>query len=300
MQIGPSVVELRERKSKFIEPFWRRKKPAGVLCSQFYELKWANGCIHDCQYCYLLGTARGMWRKKEIIFTNTDALEQEVETFLKTVEKPTVLHTGEIADSLAVPGSEELMSKLISKFAKQKRHKLLLLTKSDNVDHLLNLEHERMTVVGFSVNPELIAKKYELLAPPPERRLEAAEKCIEAEYPVMMRIDPVIPISGWPEIYNELFERIKSMKLHGVVLGTLRAFPTLMRFLPSELRSMVTDKEIDRRFHIPRKLRLEIYREGFKSLKFTNMGVCKETGFLWAELKKEFPDKKFFCNCNCR
>jgi len=299
MHIGHGAIEFRERKSKFVEPFWRKKKPTGVLCCQFHELKWANGCIYDCQYCYLLGTARGTWRRKETIFTNTDVLEQEVEILLRTAEKPTVLHTGEIADSLAVPESEELMAKLTLKFAKQKKHKLLLLTKSDNVDHLLNLEHEKMTVVGFSVNPELIAKKYELLAPPPRRRLVAAEKCIEAGYPVMIRVDPIIPVIGWLEIYKELFEVIDSMALNGVVLGTLRAFPTLMRFLPSELKSMLTDKEIDGRLHLPRKLRLEIYREGFSALKFTNIGVCKETGLIWAELKKEFQDKKFFCNCNC-
>jgi len=299
VQLGDCTLEFRERKSKFLTPFWRQKKPAGVLCCQFYELKWANGCIHDCQYCYLLGTSRGMWRKREIVFTNTDALEREVDLFLRTAAKPTVLHTGEIADSLAAPGSERLMSRLILKFARQDRHKLLLLTKSDNVESLLGLDHGKMTVVGFSVNPEPIAKTYELLAPPPEKRLRAAEKCVEAGYSVMIRIDPIIPVEGWVDFYGELYERVNSMKLHGVVLGTLRGFPTLMRFLPTELRAMLKEKEIDGRLHVPRKLRLDVYREGFRNLDFIRMGVCKETGFLWAELKKEFQDKRFFCNCNC-
>ncbi len=148
-------LKIRHRESQFITPFWKNgNKPSGVLCCQFYEAKWSNGCVYECDYCYLKGTFRWQkWKGREqTIFSNVDKLFEEVEEFL-TLEKPMVLHTGEVADSLAVPGSEEIMSRLVERFGKQDKHTLLLLTKSNNINQLLDVRHNRMTVIGFSINP---------------------------------------------------------------------------------------------------------------------------------------------------
>ena len=277
---GNSTVVWKTRKSKFISPFWQgNEKPEGVLCFPFYEAKFSNGCLYACEYCYLKGTFRYTnWKgRDQTVFTNIHDLLNEVEKFMK-IEKPSVLHTGEVADSLAVEGSEEVMKVLISRFAEQDRHTLLILTKSDNVSKLLNLNHMRRTVIGFSINPSIIAERYELEAAPTEKRLIAARKCIESGYKVLIRVDPMIPIKNWQYHYIKLFNELNEMNLYGVVVGTLRAFPSLKLTMSNELRILLNHRDVDGRFHLSTELRWEMYKLAFSVLKSKRLGICKESG----------------------
>jgi spore photoproduct lyase len=61
----------------------------------------------------------------------------------------------------------------VKRFGKQNKHTLLLLTKSSNVNGLLKLKHNGMTVVGFSINPQAIVSKYELGTSATNDRLDA-------------------------------------------------------------------------------------------------------------------------------
>jgi len=294
------VIKVRNRKSRFIKPFWKPgRKPAGVVCGQFYELIWSNGCPYSCEYCYLKGTFRiqGWNGREQVIFENQEKMWREIEKFLMKAESY-VLHTGELCDSLAAPGSENLMANLIERFGDQSIHTLLILTKSDNVDSLLDLEHNGRTVIGFSINPEPVAERFEIGAASPKERLGAAEKCIDAGYPVIVRVDPMIPTKGWELLYAQLFERLNQMELKGIVVGTIRAYPGLMNKISEELRSMLTTKGEDGRYHLPTDLRMQMYRSAFSQLRFDHVGICKESGAVWGALAKEFK-KKFVCNCTC-
>ena len=295
-----STVKVRPRKSQFITPFWADgKKPVGVLCCQFHEAKWSNGCMYKCNYCYLKGTFR--WQRwkggEQTIFSNIEEFFEEVEDFLK-LEKPDVLHTGEVADSLAVPGSERIMAQLVERFGKQNKHTLLLLTKSNNVDALLDLDHNRMTVIGFSINPPAVARDFEKGAATTNQRLRAAQRCIDAGYKVMVRVDPMIPVKGWKRQYLALFNKLNDMELYGVVVGTLRAFSGLKPMMSKELRDMLEVREADRRWHLEQTLRDEMYALAFQTLKAERMGLCKESGEMWAKLGMKYGFRKFICNCH--
>ncbi|HEV8405514.1 MAG TPA: radical SAM protein [Nitrososphaera sp.] len=295
-----SGVLVRDRKSKFITPFWEKgKKPDGVLCCQFYEAKWSNGCMYDCGYCYLRGTFRWQeWNGREqTIFSNVGELFREVDEFLKQ-ERPTVLHTGEVSDSLAVPGSEKIMAKLIEKFAQQDKHTLLLLTKSNNIKELLDLKHNRRTVIAFSINPASIARRFEKGAASTDDRLRAAKQCIKSGYKVMVRVDPMIPVKGWRQQYKGLFNQLNKLQLYGVVVGTLRAFSGLKPKMTKELSNMLEVREKDRRWHLEQELRDEMYSLAFSTLNAERMGLCKEAGRTWGLLGKKYGYRKFICNCH--
>lgn len=308
-------VKSRERKSKFIKPYWGKDKPkpAGVLCFPFHEAAWSNGCLANCDYCYLKGTFRygldydgsnnqqGWNGHEQVVFSNVEDLYAEAEKFLSTQDKPTILHTGELADSLIVPGSEKIMSRLITRFGQQDKHTLLLLTKSDNVDALLNLEHNGRTVAGFSINASPVADLYEQGTAPTWRRIEAAKKCIRAGYRVLARIDPMIPIPNWQAAYSELFERINElteMGLYGVVVGTLRGYEATRRAMPVDLKSMLMHRDIDKRYHIDEETRDAMYGLAFRTLKSKQMGVCKESGEMWGRLISTHGPRNFVCNCH--
>jgi spore photoproduct lyase len=298
--MSQSNVYWKSRKSKFINPFWKEGgKPEGVLCFPFYEAKFSNGCLYACEYCYLKGTFRYInWNGwQQTVFTNIHDLLAELEEFMK-VDKPSVLHTGEVADSLAVRGSEEIMATLIERFAKQDKHTLLILTKSDNVDELLTLNHNGRTVIGFSINPSSISERYELEAPSTENRFKAAIKCINAGYKVMLRVDPMIPVQNWRYHYTNLFNKLNTMNLYGVVVGTLRAFPNLKSTMSDELKALLTHKDVDGRYHIPYELRWEMYKLAISVLKLKRIGICKESGQVWARIQNEIGHREFICNCH--
>jgi len=299
-QLPLPVINTRERKAKFVKEFWQKEKPVGVLCCKFSELIWSNGCPYGCDYCYLKGTFRVQkWNGfEQTIFSNSTEMWKEIEDFLKK-EESSILHTGELADSLAAPGAPEIMADIVTRFGMQSRHTLLLLTKSDNVDALLSAKHNGMTVVGFSINPQPIVRKYELGTASTRKRMQAARKCVKAGYPVMVRVDPMIPVPGWKKYYSELFAELNKIDLRGVVVGTLRAYPGLAFRISKELRSMLKNKDIDGRYHIDANIRNEMYEFAFSRIKAKRMGICKESGEMWGQLSKKHS-KRFICNCRCQ
>lgn len=214
------------------------------------------------------------------------------------LEKLYVLRTHEVSGSLTVPGSEATMGELIARFGAQDRHTLLILTKSNNVDSLLELRHRGRTVIGFSINPPKITERYEVGAASSDARLEAAQRCIHAGYKVMVRVDPMIPAPGWRAQYASLLSALNEMRLHGIVVATLRAYPGLLHTLSPPLQATLIERGIDGRWHLKKPTRESMYHFAFNTLKFERMGVYKETGARWTGLVKRYEPKKPFCNCN--
>jgi spore photoproduct lyase len=100
---------------------------------------------------------------------------------------------------------------------------LFMLTKSDNVDHILNLPHKGHTIVAWSINNEMVSRKFEVGAPPFKRRLEAAHKVQDAGYPLRIRLDPIFPFDGWKNAYSETIEKIfDRVSPERITIGTLR------------------------------------------------------------------------------
>jgi len=222
---------------------------------------------------------------------------REVTRFLATPGHK-VLHSGELSDSLAAPGSFERLRPVIEQFAHQDRHRLLLLTKSSRVDALLAVNPSEQVFVGFSVNPPLIADMFEHGTASPSKRLEAAEKCAEAGYPVLLRLDPMIPVDGWEDVYGSFIDDLNAIDAAGVAVGTIRAFPrlrTISNFKP--FRPMLTEREFDGRWRLSEDLRFRMYDFALSKLRAKNVGICKESGAtVWAPLAAKHH-KRFMCNC---
>jgi len=287
LEKGKILYRTRQRKSNFIRLF--NKTVKGIVCPSFWLLAWADGCPYHCTYCYLQGTFRG--KTEPTVFTNLEKLFRELEVWLKD-PKPKILNTGELTDSLAI--TSEVMVKLIERFAKQRTHKLLLVTKSDRVDEILNLEHNNQTIVSFSLNAFSVAEKFEVDAPHPKKRLKAAWKCKEAGYVVRVRIDPMIPVSGWVEEYEELAEEVNSLNPERVTLGSLRFYPVVKVFSRRDhsVFSFASEKTVDGRWRLPQPVRLEMYGTMLRKLKVRPVSLCKETTYVVKTLRLQQK-----CNC---
>lgn len=190
-------------------------EPTDVVCPHFLELKWAYGCPFDCSWCYLKGTFRFRPEGIKPVIKDYAKIEQHVKEFLSVethshASLPSeILNTGEIADSLMWENGYKPFSKfIIPLFESQNKHKVLFLTKSINIKNLLEIEPHKQTIISFSLNADKVAKKWEKKAPLVSKRIEAASRLAKAGYEVRVRIDPMVPISGWQESYIELIDQI--------------------------------------------------------------------------------------------
>jgi len=272
-----------------------------VICPHFIELKWAYGCPFDCAWCYLKGTFRFHPTKTKPVIKDYAKVELHTRRFLEEVKTPEILNTGEIADSLMAEGTSQPFSRfIIPIFEEQNRHKVLFVTKSDNVKHLLEINPHNQVIMSFSLNADEVAKRWEKGAPPVERRIEAGRKLSEANYEVRVRIDPMVPVEDWNIHYTGLIEQIFSnFTPSRITLGSLRGLQTTVN--GSTDRSWVEylkeksnwGKKIDfkTRYDMYSKI-INYLRERFN---YSEVALCKETVAMWGRLGMDY--KKIKCNC---
>jgi len=233
------------------------KTPEGIVCPHFWVLSWARGCPYACSYCYLALTHRFHGNRPR--FYPWGQTERAIDKFFKTHSEPTLLNTGELADSLMNP---ELMEKICDKFETQTTHKVLLLSKGCRFDnynalditegtaiHFLATKKYKQAVVSFSVNAHEFAVHYEKRTPNIYWRLSAAYVLQCAGYEVRLRIDPIIPVKppnvanySWKTAYRDLVKFIlKTMFVTParITLGTPRWFPALPYWLKRDKRRWI-------------------------------------------------------------
>jgi len=103
--------------------------------------------------------------------------------------------------------------------------KLQIITKSDLVtrDMVLLSKVPSMVSITITTDNDEIAKLIEPHAPPPSKRLKAAETLIEKDIPVTTHIDPVIPyLNDNPQ---SLMEAIAAIGVKHVTSSTLKLTP---------------------------------------------------------------------------
>jgi spore photoproduct lyase len=281
-------IKFRRRVSNFIRLF--KENRMDVVCPGFWLLAWANGCPYHCDYCFLQGTFRG--ETGPVVFINIEDMLRELSKWFKKNNGLKILNAGELSDSLAI--TDRIIKILIQIFGEQNRNKLLLLTKSDKINGILDLPHNKQTIISFSINPPEVAERFEADAPSPDRRIAAALKCMKAGYRVRIRIDPIIPVENWMDFYGRLAEKIKKINPERVTLGCLRLFPAVKAFSlrDKSIFNYATERTADGRFRPPENLRIKIYRFLLSKLKGLEVGVCKETWTVFKALN--LPLK---CNC---
>ena len=295
----------RARKTPFIHKMEKstrnRVSLNSVVCPSYYVLSHANGCPYRCDYCCLQLPLKNV--RTPIVFANQEKLIEEVKAFLRRNE-PQVLSAGESSDSLALKAHARLFCRLIPLFARQdedrlfpkeRPHKLLLVTKSTNVEPLLAIEEKRHTVISFSLNAPEVAAQYEHGAPHPFERLKAAVACKQAGYEVRLRIDPILPVDQWQQQYLPLIQLLrrelassKDLGQTRITLGTIRHNPGLRDCAVRRGRkgsvfdAAVSQDGADGRFRLPVEQRSQIYGWFTQELESNaSIALCKETNEVW-------------------
>jgi len=196
-----------------------------LICPHFKRLKLAsNGCFYRCDWCYLKLTIRGQ-RPFISVHVQYEKIKETLRWALAATNSPVFFNSGELADSLSLEHLTRAGQTFIPWFGQswRKNGYLFMLTKSDNVEDILNLPHNGHTVIAWSINNDLVSRKFEIGAPSFERRLQAAWKVQQAGYPLRLRLDPIVPFDGWEKAYAGTVERIfQKVAPERITLGTLR------------------------------------------------------------------------------
>lgn len=195
-------------------------------------------CKYDCEYCYLQYYFQ---TKVPVIFVNRDEVLIKIEELLNSFDNP-YFHVGEVCDALAFDDLTEFSLGIVSLFNKHLNGTVEFRTKSTNVDNLISIEDPPQNVIpSWTFSPQNIVDLIEHKTPSFSQRLEAARKCQKTGYMVGVRLDPIIQVSGWEELYSdmieELFTSLDPRRIDYVSLGTPKhnkvLFETIKRRFPA-------------------------------------------------------------------
>ena len=191
-------------------------------------------CFYGCAYCYLAGT-NGVWHSPTVrVYVNLPEIVEEIERRANSLGTMTTFYLGKLQDGLSLDPLTAYSSVLVPFFGRHPWARLLVQTKSDSVDQLLDLDHCGHTTLSWSLNPAEIVREYESNVPSVEERIVAMRRCAERGYPVHALIQPFVPVEGWEEIYEsfvcKLIERVplQELSLAGMCIGR-RALSLLER-----------------------------------------------------------------------
>jgi spore photoproduct lyase len=277
------------------------EKESDVVCPHFMQLKWGWGCPYDCAWCFLKGTLRFQPEKTAPKTKSREKIRRHVESALAQTMHPEVFNTGELCDSLMDERRDVPFSHfIIEPFQRQNTHKVLFLTKSAYVDELLKIKDHSQAIVSFSLNADSIAKKWEK-APAPQARIKAATRLSEAGWEVRVRIDPIVPVQDWREVYRSLVENMFSQVTpERITLGTPRGLQSTLNNITDRSWVLYLDaKQSGWGRKVADEQREVIYRcmpnmlEGHISL--DRVGLCKETLGMFETLGRVFREQ--VCNC---
>ncbi|NLC56321.1 MAG: hypothetical protein GX774_05745 [Armatimonadetes bacterium] len=287
-------------------PAFRREQ--GCVCQRAWEIHSAFGCLHACDYCHV-----GSFLN---IMTNLEALVERLEPLIAANPWLRLYKYDNLTDTICLEPEYGASRVMVEFFARQPDRYLMLYTKSDNVDHLLGLDHRGHTIVNWSLSGPTSARLIEKGTPSMEARIAAMRKCQEAGYTVRARISPICPVADWrteaTTLVETLFAAARPDLITIDVLGWMNARQMLEAmdtslFEPrfrAYLEELAPQPPPPHRKHLfSHAWRVEILRHYLAEIRRvsprTPVSICMETTEMWAELGPELgmEPEQYACCC---
>jgi len=184
----------------------------------------------DCSYCFLqehLANNPGF----QLYANYPDAFDELDRTAHSMSGRSLRVGTGELADSLAFDSLTGISRDLVSYFAEHPNLTLELKTKTEEIGNLLTIDPRGRALISWSLSPKRVFTSSEHRTAPPQSRINAARRVLNAGYKVGFHLDPVIAYPGaerdYVELLDEVFDTIPASKIAFFSIGGLRMTPGL-------------------------------------------------------------------------
>lgn len=300
------MIRFEEQKGKFIKHC--PCTPEVVSCG-YYNINLHTGCQYRCSYCILQSYLESM---EPVFFTNIDDMKKELLEISKT-RKFLRMGTGELSDSLALEPQINFSRKILSIFEKFPDVVFEFKTKSTHVENILNYPGARgpyiqlncekkmkNIVVSWSLNPQEVIEREELLTPNLLSRLKAIETVQKKGFKIGIHFDPILIFNGWKAAYSNLIKEMSKIIVPTNIawwsLGALRFPYSLRDYIFKHCDSHLFEGELikgyDGKYRYFKPLRLELLhyiKKKISTLISNNIPfyLCMEDKEVWEEVLPE-------------
>lgn len=234
--------QYREGKKTLVVGTKKSLKFQSCKPSAHFQLPLVSGCMGQCEYCYL-NTMLGDKPFVKIHANIDDILNQAEKYINERLPEITIFEGAATSDPIPVEPYTHSLEKAIRFFGNNKNARFRFVTKYNDIDSLINLEHNGHTEIRFSINTSSVINQYEHVTASRDQRIEASIKLAKAGYPIGFLIAPVFIYPNWKEEYLDLLLELKSK-------------------LPNDLKFPVTFEVISHRYTTIAKNRiLDIFPE---------------------------------------
>ncbi len=294
---GKSVLLLTRNKGAFI-----RNCPgtSHYTCCGYQILHIGTYCSMDCAYCILQAYFHPPVLQ---FFVNHEDMENSLrEHFAAGITGR--IGTGEFTDSLIWESIFPLGARLIDLFSSQKACVLELKTKTTAIKHLLDFDHQRKTIMAWSLNTEPVIATQERQTASLSARLEAAGMCQNRGFPLAFHFDPMILYDNchtdYALVVKRLFSRIDPANIVWISLGSFRFMPELKpiiarRFSGSKIIYHEFIRAIDGKMRYFKPLRMELYLRIIEEIRARAPDVliyfCMEDQEVWQKCFGYTPEQ---------
>ncbi|WP_198171466.1 SPL family radical SAM protein [Mucilaginibacter aquatilis] len=178
-----------------------------------WQFHLAEGCPAHCQYCYLAGSLSGPPAIR--VFANLPQILESTIRYQRLNELVSY-EASCYTDPLSLEHLTGGLAESINFFATQPNTHLRFVTKFDNVEPLLNLQHNGHTRFRCSLNADSVAKRLEGGTPTVTARIKALRKMALPKqqggggYPIGIVLAPIMPIPDWKLHYTTLLDEVSS------------------------------------------------------------------------------------------
>lgn len=200
--------QYRSGKETLVVGFRKGLKFQTCKPSANYQLPLVSGCMGRCEYCYL-NTQLGD-KPFVKVFVNTDDILKKAKQYIdERLPAITIFEGAATSDPVPLEPYTNSLKQTIEFFGKEEKGRFRFVTKYNDIDSLLDLNHNNHTEIRFSINTPRIISIHEHHTASADKRIEAAIKLAKAGYKIGFIIAPVFLYENWQDEYRELIKSIK-------------------------------------------------------------------------------------------
>jgi spore photoproduct lyase len=267
-------------------------------CCDYTILHTGTFCTMDCSYCILQAYFHPPVLQ---YFAGQETLARELGVLFRQ-DRIFRLGTGEYTDSLIWERLCDQPRFLVETFAGQKNAILELKTKTVNIQSLGSVDHNRKTVLAWSVNTPRVIASEERGTAPLKARLQAARQSESLGYRVAFHFDPLVIYPGcdgeYQDVVTAIFDHVRPESVLWISIGSFRFMPPLKaviekRFPDSVLPYGEFIQGLDNKMRYFKPLRIGLYQKLVTAIRSAAPEVfvyfCMEDREVWEKCCGFFP-----------